>query len=205
MKHGTVEEETQECAALYALGALSQHEARAFDEHLAEGCETCEAELKGFEAVVSTLVYDACEATPPAAAREKLLARLAETGDARPSSAAAQPAQDDTSQTVIVRAGEGEWQVMSEGVLFKQLFADPTRNTVTTLVRMQPGSRIPKHRHRGIEECYVIEGDAFTNNETLKAGDYTCAMAGSVHHPISSVNGALLLLVSPESYEVLEQ
>ncbi len=203
MKHGMVEEETQECAALYALGALSQHEARAFDDHLAEGCEACEAELKGFEAVVSTLVYDACEATPPPTAREKLLARLAETKDARPP-VATQPAQDAASQTVIVRAGEGEWQIMSEGVLFKQLFVDPTRNTVTTLVRMQPGSRIPKHRHRGIEECYVIEGDACTNNETLNAGDYTCAMAGSVHHPISSVNGALLLLVSPESYEVLE-
>ena len=70
---------------------------------------------------------------------------------------------------------------------------------------MQPGSHIPMHRHRGIEECYVIEGDVYANNETLSAGDYTCAMEGSIHHAISTVDGALLLIVSPESYEVISQ
>ena len=39
MRHDRATEETRETAALYALGALSQHEARAFEIHLAEGCD----------------------------------------------------------------------------------------------------------------------------------------------------------------------
>jgi anti-sigma factor ChrR (cupin superfamily) len=199
MSHSLFEEEMGERAALYALGALSQHEARAFDEHLAEGCETCEAELRDFETVVAGLAFGAPEATPPATTRDKLMARLAAE-----TSPAASTSQDDASQPLTVRVDEGRWYELCEGVHFKQLFADPTRNTVTTLLKLQPGARMPMHRHRGIEECYVIEGDVRTNNLNLTKGDYTCAMEGSIHHPISTVNGALLLIVAPESYEVLE-
>jgi anti-sigma factor ChrR (cupin superfamily) len=202
MNHSLMEEELEERASLYALGALNQHEARSFEEHLAEGCEACATELSGFEAVVTNLAYGAPDAAPPASAREKLLARLGEETEPTPPAA---NSQHDASQPLVVRAGEGQWHEMCAGVIFKQLFADAARNTVTSLVRMQPGSQIPMHRHRGIEECYVIEGDVFASNETLRAGDYTCAMEGSIHHPISTLNGALLLLVSPESYEVLSQ
>jgi anti-sigma factor ChrR (cupin superfamily) len=200
MNHSLMEEELEERASLYALGALNQHEARSFEEHLAEGCEACATGLSGFEAVVSSLACGAPDATPPASAREKLLARLGKETEPTPPAA---NSVDDASQPLVVRAGEGRWHEMCAGVLFKQLFADATRQTVTSLVRMQPGSQIPMHRHRGIEECYVIEGDVFANNETLGAGDYTCAMEGSIHHAISTNHGALLLIVSPESYEVL--
>ncbi len=201
MKHGLAEEESEESAALYALGALSQHEARAFEEHLAEGCEACETELREFEKTVTQLAFDAPEAMPPQGAREKLLARLAAETEPTPS---APTSGNDVAQPVTVRADEGDWYKLCAGVLFKQLFVDPTRNTVTTLLKLEPGARMPMHRHRGIEECYVVAGDVFTNNQNLKAGDYTCAMEGSIHHPISTTGGALLLIVAPESYEVLE-
>jgi anti-sigma factor ChrR (cupin superfamily) len=202
MKHSfTEDEEMEERAALYALGALSHHEARAFEEHLTEGCPTCAALLKDYEQTVTQLAFDAPEAMPPAGAREKLMARLAsEAGPTSP----APTSQHDRSQPLTVRADEGKWFEMCEGVLCKQLFADPTRKTVTTLLKLNPGARMPMHRHRGIEECYVIEGDVSANNQHLTTGDYTCAMEGSIHHPISTVNGALLLIVAPESYEVLE-
>lgn len=200
MKHAIAEEELEESAALYALGALGQHEARTLDQHLAEGCEVCASELKEFESVVEALAFAAPAATPPPGAREKLLARLGAEAET-----AAQSNDEDTAlPPVVVRADEGRWFEMSEGVLCKQLFVDPTRNTVTTLLRLKPGARMPMHRHRGIEECYVVEGDVCTNNQNLKAGDYTCAMEGSIHRPITTINGALLLIVAPQSYEVLE-
>lgn len=202
MNHRVVEDEMEELASLYALGALSQHEARAFDEHLAEGCEPCKERLSGFESVVANLAYDPAEASPSAVLRDKLMARLY----SEQSHTASEPILEyNDSRPLLVRAGEGSWQTMSEGVLFKQLFMDTTRNTVTSLVKMQPGARVPMHRHHGIEECYVIEGDIFANDETLNAGDYTCAFAGSIHLPISTSNGALLLIVAPESFEALGQ
>jgi anti-sigma factor ChrR (cupin superfamily) len=200
MKHHIAEEEIEERASLYALGALSQHETRAFDEHLAEGCEACGVALRGFQSVVENLTYDAPEAATPANLREKLLARIADEATL----AESEPALlYDDSRPVVVRGGEGEWQEMCAGVVFKQLFVDSSRNTVTSLVKMQPGASVPMHRHLGLEECYVIEGDVSANNETLTAGDYTCAFEGSIHHPLSTINGALLLIVAPESFEVL--
>jgi anti-sigma factor ChrR (cupin superfamily) len=203
MKHATVEEELEENAALYALGALNQHEARSLDQHLEEGCEVCAAELKEFESVVEALGHAAPEAAPPAGAREKLLSLL--SAEPQPHAPVPTAEEDEAQKPLVVRADEGRWYEMSAGVLCKRLFVDPTRNTVTTLLKLDPGARMPMHRHRGIEECYVIEGDVRTNNQNLKTGDYTCAMEGSIHHPITTINGALLLIVAPQSYEVLER
>lgn len=204
MKHIFAEEEIQERAALYALGALGQHEARAFDEHLAEGCATCEAELKEFATVVEKLAFESPEAAPSPDTRNKLMALIA-AGTKEPPPTSPDADHDAPQQTVTVRADEGKWFELHAGVIVKQLFADPTRKTITTLMRLQPGAQIPTHRHHGMEECYVLEGDVFANDQSLKAGDYTCAMAGSIHHPISTINGALLLLVAPDHYDVLEQ
>ena len=76
MKHELDKEEFQEKAALYALGALSQLEARAFERHLAEGCSSCEADLVEFEEVTGTLSFDSPAVTPPTYLRDALLARI---------------------------------------------------------------------------------------------------------------------------------
>ena len=69
-------EEIEGLAPLYALGALTQHEARAFEEHLAEGCPTCREELEGFEAVVGLLGASTPAAEPSEHVRENLLGSL---------------------------------------------------------------------------------------------------------------------------------
>lgn len=76
MKHDRITEESQERAALCALGALSQHEGRAFDHHLDEGCPVCERELGEFSRVVEMLASDAEPVGPPAYLRDLLAARI---------------------------------------------------------------------------------------------------------------------------------
>ena len=76
MRHDEITEEGQELAALYALGALTQHEARAFESHLHEGCIACKAEIKKFESLVGTLGFSADVAEPPAYLRDLLGARI---------------------------------------------------------------------------------------------------------------------------------
>jgi anti-sigma-K factor RskA len=83
LKHDRLDNELQETAALYALGALSQHEARAFDLHLKEGCEICSAELTEFEEVVGVLGTAAPYVSPPAYLRDLLTLRI-EREAARP-------------------------------------------------------------------------------------------------------------------------
>src|SRR5881409_285755 len=76
LKHENVTEETQEVAALYALGALSQHEARSFERHLREVCPACAEELARHERVVSHLGLAAPPSAPSPYVRELLLARV---------------------------------------------------------------------------------------------------------------------------------
>lgn len=86
MKHECTTADSQEAAALYALGALSQHEARAFAAHLNEGCTVCDLERRQFDEVVGVLGSAAPAATPPSYVRDLLAVRIErEVSEARPS------------------------------------------------------------------------------------------------------------------------
>lgn len=206
MSHTTIDEEAAGRAALYALGALEGDEAREFEEHLAAGCAACAAELRAFETVAGDLGLAAPEAEPPEGVRARLLALVSEEGG-EPGAAATRgdgpnPAQDAAPGFLVLRAGEGRWRPTDDaGVSYKLLFADRERGTVTTLVRMEPGSRIRSHRHLGVEQCLVLEGDVRSGEIGMQAGDFNCSMPGSVHEELVSDGGALLFIVSPEHYE----
>ncbi|HEX6183689.1 MAG TPA: cupin domain-containing protein [Pyrinomonadaceae bacterium] len=226
MSHTTTDEEAAGRAALYALGALEGDEARDFEEHVAAGCEACAAELRLFEGVVADLGLAAPDAEPPAGVRSRLLALVSEeeqVAAAPPADDCAEPAPAEATAEraeatadgpnlrggaegfLVVRSGEGEWLPTEDaGVTYKLLFADPGRGTVTTLVRMHPGSRIRSHRHLGVEQCLVLEGDVRSGAVRMTAGDFNCSLPGSVHEELITDKGALLLLVSPERYEPVE-
>ena len=197
MTHTTTDEEAQGRAALYALGALDPEEARDFEEHAAR-CEPCADELRCFRAVAAALAVAPGEAEPPASVRSRLLARVSE-GDGR------KAADESAAGFLVVRKDEGKWRPTGDGgISYKLLYADAERGTYTTLVRMEPGSRIPAHRHLGVEQCLVLEGDLRSGDTGMSAGDFNCSLAGSVHGEVVTDGGALLLFVSPERYEVIE-
>jgi anti-sigma factor ChrR (cupin superfamily) len=217
MTHTTADEELEGQAALYALGALDAEEARAFESHLAEGCGACEAELREFESVVADLAFAAPAAEPPAGALSRLLALVSEEAgrdaraEAKTESTGGETGHGRVAATpeggagfLVVRAGEGEWRPTGDaGVAFKLLFVDRERSTVTTLVRMEPGARIPAHRHLGVEQCLVLEGDLRAGGVEMSAGDFNCSLPGSVHEDLTTDGGALFLIVGPERYETL--
>jgi anti-sigma factor ChrR (cupin superfamily) len=187
-------------AALYALGALSQHEARSFEEHLEEGCDGCSADLESFTQTVRALGFSATDEEPPASLRADLLARLEKSV-----SDSEEPIQEDTSkQFVSVLESEGEWCELQEGILLKRLFMDQATGLATSLVRMRPGTALPVHQHLGVEQFFVLEGDCNVAGQNLGAGDYHRAEAGSIHQTTYTVDGTLLLLIAPESYQVLD-
>ena len=76
MKHERATEEIRELAALYALGSLTQHEARSLEIHLQEGCATCEAEIQRFGRTLAEMGFAAEEVPAPDYLRDLLLARI---------------------------------------------------------------------------------------------------------------------------------
>jgi anti-sigma factor ChrR (cupin superfamily) len=198
MTHTTKDEEAQGRAALYALGALDPEEARDFEEHAAQ-CGPCAEELRCFRSVAAALAVAPAEAEPHADVRARLLARVS-GGEGRKAGVEAAPG------FLVVRKDEGRWRPTGDrGVSYKLLYADAERGTYTTLLRMEAGSRIPAHRHLGVEHCLVLEGDLRSGEVGMSAGDFNCSLAGSVHEELVTDGGALLLLVSPERYEVIGQ
>jgi len=137
--HLRATDDVLETASLYVLGALPAEERAAFEQHLADGCRTCEREVVALAPVVGELGLATPTLMPRAAVRKRLLARLA-------------------SPWTVVRAGEGGWERDASGLEVRRLHRDP-EGRVTLLVRMPPGTRYPSHRNALTEELYMLAGD----------------------------------------------
>jgi anti-sigma factor ChrR (cupin superfamily) len=105
--------------------------------------------------------------------------------------------------TRTLRAHEGWWATFAPGVSIKLLRADTETARMTALIRMQPGSALPGHRHEQAEECLVLEGELFIGRHRLEAGDLHVAPLGTDHQPISSPAGALLLVHAQLSADLI--
>jgi anti-sigma-K factor RskA len=76
VKHERATEEIRELAALYALGSLTQHEARSFEIHMREGCAVCEGEYQRFARTIAEMGFASEEVPAPDYIRDLLLARI---------------------------------------------------------------------------------------------------------------------------------
>jgi len=67
------------------------------------------------------------------------------------------------------------------GVETKVLYADPVSGRRTTLTRLAPGSRLPAHRHVGLEQSFVLVGTLVDDDGACTAGNFVWRRPGSVH------------------------
>ena len=198
MQNYSNKEDFQARAALYALGALPAFEERAFADELALASDEARIEAAEFDFIVSHLGLSVAEEMPSAGLRAQLLARIADTPQDKP-----EPKMADTSAHVEVFAHEGKWIPLFEGGFCKVLFTEPTNGYVTSLLKLEPGKRLPNHHHKGNEQCLVVAGEFAMNGKMYRPGDFTVALEGSDHLDIFTATGGVLLLVSPPDYELL--
>jgi anti-sigma factor ChrR (cupin superfamily) len=197
MMHEYSDVQTTELASGYALGVLPLDEALAFEEHLAQGCMICAAEVIAFRDICASLALTVPEVEPSPEVRNKILARLAAERQLAFTESPFHQADSRPEPFSTLYAQQGEWKEVSEGVLIKVLYVDTQKRTMTSLYKMLPGAHAVAHQHQGVEECYVIEGDFYVNDLRLGPGDYHRAEPGSIHDSLYSENGNLLLIISP--------
>jgi anti-sigma factor ChrR (cupin superfamily) len=90
----------------------------------------------------------------------------------------------------LVRPDDTPWESASiPGVETRPLLG---RKTV--LVRMSPGSSLPRHEHSRAEQCLVLEGSIRSEEMFAQAGDFTFMPPGSTHSALYSETGCLLLI-----------
>jgi anti-sigma factor ChrR (cupin superfamily) len=184
-----------ELATLFALNALDAQEKAQFEDHLRSGCESCAAEISAL-AAVGTALGASVPIDPPAALRDRLMARVART-PRRPGVAY------DADGLLIARSEEITWKTLAPGISFKPLYRDKARNSDTMLVRMEAGATLPSHRHAQVEELYLLSGDLHVEDQVMHAGDYCRANLGSVHDRSFSETGCVFLLMTSPNNEIL--
>jgi len=94
--------------------------------------------------------------------------------------------------SLTIRADEGEWQQIFDGVHKKTLLIDHEEGVESFLLRMEAGASCPAHSHSKTEECLVLEGEIIIGAARFGVGDYHAAPSDIPHMPITTQIGALV-------------
>ncbi len=92
------------------------------------------------------------------------------------------------------------------GIHVHTLRRDVRTGDATVLIRMEPGCAYPAHRHRGVEEVFVLQGGYRDSRGEHRAGDYVLNDADSAHHPTALTDtgeDCVMLAVAHGGIEIL--
>jgi quercetin dioxygenase-like cupin family protein len=152
--------------------------------HIAS-CPGCRQELEALHPVIESLaIWPTDILRPPASLWDRLAQRIGVDNDQAPGGPAPRG------------PGEPEWRQAGPGISVRLLAADPDRDRVTMLVRLAPDTEYPPHRHAGIEELHLLQGELMIGDRTLHPGDYNRAEPGTVDHRVWSATGCTCVLVT---------
>lgn len=179
-----------EQVSLHALGALPADEAVLLEAHV-EQCPQCQRELAALRSVVDSFVFWPTDVLRPP---RSLAARLAEriAGESTTAFASATP----SGWT------EPAWEKATPGILVKVLARDEERDRITMLVRLAPGVGYPPHKHVGVEELHLLDGELWINDRKLYPGDYNRSEPGTMDHRVWTETGCTCLLIASASDEL---
>lgn len=68
-----------------------------------------------------------------------------------------------------------------------------------SLVRLAPGTYYPPHRHAGVEELHLLQGELWIDDRKLYPGDYSRAEPGTSDRRVWSETGCTCLLITSDS------
>jgi quercetin dioxygenase-like cupin family protein len=109
---------------------------------------------------------------------------------------------DDSHLTIAADAGD--WKPFAHGVALKVLHEHG--GVLSYLLRLEPGARLPPHRHPIDEECIVVQGRLQVGTHTeIGPGGYHLAHRGALHPSIAAPEGAMIFLrgAVPKAHDVL--
>ena len=169
---------------LYALQALPTSEMQAMEEHLSS-CETCRKELETVHPVVGSFAAWPTDVLRPAGSLwDRLAGRIAKETNQPPV-----PAPSQISARL-------EWEEVAPGISCKLLATDADKDRVSMLVRLAPGTDYPPHRHAGVEELYLLQGELWIDDKKVNPGQYNRNEPGTADHRVWSETGCTCVLIT---------
>ena len=89
-----------------------------------------------------------------------------------------------------------EWEEAAPGIHVQILARNAENDSVSMLVRLDPGTDYPGHTHAGIEELHLLHGVLMVDDRTLHPGDFIHGEAGSGDRRVWSETGCTCFLVT---------
>jgi anti-sigma factor ChrR (cupin superfamily) len=173
-----------EVTCAYAAQALAASEVAAAEAHIAS-CPDCRRELESLRAVVDRFVAwptDVLRPTTPL--QQRLALRIAEETGKEP------------VPPPLQQWSEPEWEQVAPGIECKLLATDAERHRVSMLVRLAPGASYPPHKHAGVEELHLLDGELMIDERKLFPGDYNYGAPGAGDDRVWSETGCTCVLVT---------
>ena len=183
-KAGTHSEEHRDLIFLFALQTLPREEIASVEAQISS-CRDCQQEIETLRPIVRSFVGWPTDVLRPA---ESLWGRLAE----RIASETSTP----PFVSLLETPAKPEWEEAAPGIHVKILARNAENDSVSMLVRLDPGTDYPGHTHAGIEELHLLHGILKVDDRTLYPGDFIHSEAGSVDHRVWSETGCTCFLVT---------
>jgi anti-sigma factor ChrR (cupin superfamily) len=109
-----------------------------------------------------------------------------------------------TPLSQIISISDLPWQERQPGVRGKNIWDHPESRRRAVMTRLEPGAKLPLHRHVGDELLYVVEGAIEDEFGVVTAGNMGFRPDGCVH-AVSTTNGATVLAIITGGVEPLTQ
>ena len=98
-----------------------------------------------------------------------------------------------------VRSGKAAWNLAEPGTLTLPLSGSAEEGVEISLVRMDPGATLARHRHEWVEELCLISGDLRCQGVELGPEDYHRAGPGTTHDIATTVGGCTMVYIIREN------
>ena len=186
-KSGQHDREHLDSVFLYALQALPSIEIPVVEARISE-CAECREEMEMLRPIIRSFVSWPTDVLRPS---ESLWGRLA------------QRISDETGTPALLtpprppeQPPQPEWEEVAPGISVKMLATDTEKKSVSMLVRLEPGTDYPPHRHAGVEELHLLHGELMVDDRKFYPGDFIHAESGTVDHRVWSETGCTCVLVT---------
>jgi anti-sigma factor ChrR (cupin superfamily) len=177
---------------LYAARALPKDDVPAMEAHIAE-CRECRRALDALRAVIDSFMNWGTDILSPSPSLwGRLLDRIATDEETK---------DEETKRVPSARSlwSDPPWEDVAPGISCKLLAKDSPRDRVSMLVRLAPGVAYPPHRHSGVEELHLLQGELWIEDRKLYPGDYNRAEPGTADRRVWSETGCTCVLITSPS------
>jgi quercetin dioxygenase-like cupin family protein len=205
-----------ELAPLYALNVLSESDRRWIEDQIAAD-EDLAMELAELEAVVAKIPYGTSQLTPAPSLKNRLFAKIGQELPPAPSpesTATEFPGLIarllERGTTALINTGEIRYSEIHWkphpvlGVTVARFHVDLVKREVVGLLKAEPGMVYPLHKHAGVEELFMLQGDLVIGDRVYGSGDYIRSQPNSSHAP-KSHTGCMFFFRTSMDDEFLEE